>query len=674
MKLSLNWLRDYISIDVSPAELPSFLMRAGLGTEGFEQVGDDVVFELETTSNRPDHLGHIGVARELSWILGVPWRRPDPTFATITAHEGKSLSEWLHLNVDEDVLCPYYVARMLVDVQVAPSPPELRRRIESIGLRPVNNVVDITNFVLFECGQPLHAFDYQRLRGGALVVRCASQGERLTAINAKSYDLDREDLVIADTESPVALAGIMGGLSSEVSAGTTMVALESAWFDPVRVRSTSRKLALASDASYRFERRVDPEGVDWASRRFCQLLQQIAGARVLENRLEETRVGFLEAQRPRVRVRPSRVARTLGVEIGADDIRRHLGAMGFEAVGGDAEALEFRVPSYRGDVSREIDLVEEVARGYGFDRIPEGRLTVQVAAPSESERHTEAIKSLLMGLGYREALTFSFVEAGECAVLEHWWSPAAPFEVRNPMRAPDRFLRRSLLPNLLAAVRDNRHHGVENVALFEIAHVFHRQPGQQPPHQSTHLAWAALTPNLDLRDMKGVVEVAFGYLGVARPSWVPLPDSVGLLDGAGFDDDGRRAGLLGAFRLQDLHDPVWCGEVDLGRYLGQAVPRTYQEFSRWPAIRRDLNLVFGDTVTWGQIERAVSDLELDDLIAIEFVDVYRGKQIDAGKKSVTFSLLYQSQSRTLTHEEADERTERAVRRLGERFSAVLRGP
>ena len=261
MKVTIDWLRDYVDFDLAPEALADRLTQAGLETEGIETVGSETVIELETTSNRPDHLGALGVAREIGWICDAPLRIPESSYDTIEAFDGKSIAEWVTLDVQDQSRCPRYIARLAVDVKVGPSSPWLASRIEAIGLRPVNNVVDLSNYVLFEYGQPLHAFDFEKIGAQTIIVRRASQGEEFTAINGRNYLLDLEDLVIADGDRPVALAGVMGGLDSEVSDSTTQILLESAWFDAVPVRRTSRRLTLSSDSSYRFERGVDPAGV-----------------------------------------------------------------------------------------------------------------------------------------------------------------------------------------------------------------------------------------------------------------------------------------------------------------------------------------------------------------------------------------------------------------------------
>lgn len=681
MMISLDWLREYVDIDLSAEELADRLTLAGLETETIEKVGDDTVIELETTSNRPDHLGHIGVAREVAWICKAPLRLPEDTLDTVADVDGRRLGDWIILDVHDAERCPRYTARLAVDVQVAPSPGWLQRRIEAIGLRPVNNVVDLSNYVLFEWGQPLHAFDYELLEGGTILVRRAAQGEEFTAINGHGYSLDREDLMIADAARSVALAGIMGGLNSEVHDGTTKVLVESAYFEPIGVRRSSRRLALSSDASYRFERRVDPRGVESASVRFCHLLQKHAGAKILAGSLDSVEQKFLDDARPIVPVRPARCTQVLGVDFDLNTVSRCLESIGFERAGGTDVEPQFRCPSYRSDVTREVDLVEEVARVYGFDNIPESELRVFPVHITDLERQVERTKAWMVAAGYHEALTYSFVERGEFIPLEEWWCEGDPYEVRNPVRSKERFLRRSLLPNLLAAVRGNRNHGIDEIALFEVSRVFHRKNGNTHPEEAVHLAWVRAGAGLDLRDARGVADGILSALhvdlrGQELGNWTPLTAAKGPLSGAGATLEaggGRRLGIVGATGISAFKGEIWCGELAIGPLLeGAAESLPFQEFSRYPTIERDVNVVLDDATPWADIAAEVSDLELEDLVSVDFVDLYRGKQVPDGKKSVTFSLLFQSDSRTLTGEEADERTDRAVARLAERFAAERR--
>jgi len=680
VKTTIEWLRELVDFDLSPEELAERLTLAGLETEGIETREGETVLELETTSNRPDHLGAIGIAREISWICDSPLRAPETSYPTIASHRGKRLADLVHVEVHDRERCPRYIARLAVDVAVGPSAPWLRRRIEAIGLRSVNNVVDLSNYVLFEMGQPLHAFDFERISGGTIIVRRAALSESLTAIHGRELPLDREDLVIADAERAVALAGIMGGLESEVGESTTQILLESAWFEPVPVRRTSRRLALASDSSYRFERRVDPLAVDIASRRFLSLLARETGAAILEGEVEVCDPGLIANARRFVPLRPARVRQLLGVEIPAEELRAGLVRLGFEERSGGppsarAERLEFLVPSFRADVTREIDLIEEAARVHGLDRIPEGDLSVMPVAERPEARHLDRIARLLIGAGYHDALTFAFTTEEDSAI-EEWWSAPAPFEVRNPVRSAERRLRRSLLPRLWQAVRGNRLHGVEEARLFELARVFHRRPGSAAPLEREHIAWCASAAGEDYRSARGVADAVLALLGVEGASWTPLDGGAGGLApgrAAQLHIGGERVGLVGAAQLDGVPGEVWGGELHLGPLLAIARGEVaFREFSRQPGVRRDLNVVVGEALTWRELAEAVRTLSLAHLRELAFGDIYRGKQVPAGRKSVLFSLFFQAEERSLTGEEVDAEVDRLVRHLGSSFGGELR--
>lgn len=675
MKISLEWMRDYVEIDLDPEDLAYRLTQAGLETEGIETVGDDVVIELETTSNRPDHLGHLGVAREIAWICEKPLRFPSCEFPVAADFDGRAFADAFSLHVADTERCPRYIARGAFDVKVGPSPEWLARRIEAIGLRPVNNVVDISNYVLFEYGQPLHAFDFDRLEEGEIHVRRATAKEKLRAINDREYELNTEDLVIADAARPVALAGVMGGIESEVGDATTRILLESAWFQPVPVRTSSRRLALASDSSYRFERRVDPQGVESASLRFCQLLHEVCGAQIAPNPIDQHDPTWIAGTRHTLSVRRKRVAQVLGVDLPTETLASHLDVLGFEEQSRTEADVTVKTPSFRVDVTREIDLVEEVARVHGFDQIPESTLSAFAAPVNARLESIESVKNWLVGAGYHEALTLSFVEAGQFQDIETLWCSNAPYTVRNPVRSPERYLRRSLLPNLLQALRGNRQAGVEEVRLFEVSRVYHRW-GDGLPQESLHCAWVDLRQGYDYRDCRGVSDGLGELLRGDPMAWEPLASSLSCARPgmtACSKDGDRVQGMLAAVELDGVPGEVWCGEIAIDRLLeNRETTLPFQDFSRLPSIRRDLNMVFDEATSWGDIEGALRGLALEDLALLEFVDIFRGKQVPAGKKSVTFSFVFRSSERTLTHEEVDERTAGAITHLSERFGASLR--
>ncbi len=677
MKVTIDWLRDYVDFDLSPERLADRLTQAGLETEGIETVGSETVIELETTSNRPDHLGALGVAREIAWICDAPLRPPVVAYDTVPTLDGKSIAELVTLDVQDATRCPRYIARLAVGVRVGPSPQWLVSRIEALGLRTVNNVVDLSNYVLFEFGQPLHAFDFERVDAGTLIVRRAAQGEELNALNGKAYLLDRDDLVIADTSRPVALAGVMGGVDSEVGDATTKILLESAWFDPVPIRNTSRRLTLASDSSYRFERKVDPFGVDAASRRFLSLLAKEAGAVILEGEVEFCSKDFLESSRHRISLRPARVTQVLGVEIPTEDIRAGLIRLGFEdqTKKKKSSALEFLTPSFRVDVTREIDLVEEVARVYGFDNIPEGQLAVRAIPDNPIARTSEILAQLLVGAGYHEALTLAFTTK-EDAAIESWWSATDPFEVRNPVRSAERRMRRSLLPRLLQAVRGNRLHGVETVRLFEQARVFHRRPGTHSPIEREHLGWCCHGEGSDFREMRGIAESVLRAMRIEGEIWTPVDGNTGGFQAgrlAQVSFAGERIGVVGAVSLDGVPGDVWGGELDLAPLFERSSADVqFREFSRHPGVRRDLNVIVAEEVPWRELSDTITGRPLEHFTGLSFGDVYRGKQVPKGQKSVLFSLSFQAEDRTLTGEEVDAQVQGVIEALAEKFGAELR--
>src|SRR5579883_34595 len=378
MIVSWNWLTDYLRLDMPVEVLTERLALAGLNLESIADVGGDIAIDLEVTSNRPDCLGHLGVAREIAVLFDKALRRP----AARPATAGAPVATRTGVIVDDGELCPRFTARVVSGVTVGESPWWLRKRLETIGVRPISNIVDVTNYVMFECGQPLHAYDLDRLAGRRLVVRRARPGEKLTAINNRVYELTPDMLAIADAERPVGLAGVMGGLDTEIGPGTTNVLIEAAQFDPISVRRTSRALGLFSPSSFRFERPLDPAGTEWASRRCAELILRVAGGMLHPGVID---VGRRSPARPPITLRLDQIARILGIDIDRATTARILQALGLEPVGGDTASLTFRPPSWRSDLEREIDLIEEVARIHGYEHIPENR-PVPLASSSRATR------------------------------------------------------------------------------------------------------------------------------------------------------------------------------------------------------------------------------------------------------------------------------------------------
>src|SRR4051794_29275928 len=404
MIVSWNWLAQYVRLDMPVETLTERLALAGLNHESTSEVGGDLAIDLEVTSNRPDCLGHLGVAREVSVLFDTPLRIPDPR----PASSGASVETRAGVTVEATDLCPRFTARVISGARVGESPWWMRKRLETLGVRPISNIVDVTNYVMFECGQPLHAYDLDRLTERRLIVRRAHAGETLTAINNRNYELSQEMLVIADAARPVGLAGLMGGLETEIGFDTTDILIEAAQFAPMTVRKTSRALGLFSPSSFRFERPLDPEITDWASRRCAELILEVAGGALHPGVID---VGGPPPQRTPITLRLPQIERVLGIRIEREDVRRILAALGLEVLGQADHAITVRPPTWRADLEREIDLIEEAARIHGYHHIPEDRsVPVTSAARGIRERVESQVRELLTGLGLDEAVTFSLVD------------------------------------------------------------------------------------------------------------------------------------------------------------------------------------------------------------------------------------------------------------------------
>src|SRR4051812_37741153 len=441
MIVSWNWLAQYVRLDMPVEALTERLALAGLNHESTAEVGGDLAVDLEVTSNRPDCLSHIGVAREVAVLHGRGLRVPDPR----PPESGAAVATQTDVRVEAPDLCPRFTARVVSGVKVGESPWWMRKRLETLGVRPVSNVVDVTNYVMFECGQPLHAYDLDRLGGRRLVVRRARAKESLQAINGKAYELSPEMLVIADAERPVGLAGVMGGLDTEIGRETRNVLIESARFAPMSVRKTARALGLFSPSSYRFERPLDPEVTEWASRRCAELVLETAGGTLHPGVID---VGPPRPARPAITLRLDQIARVLGITIDPEEADRILVALGLRQVSTTPTSRTYVPPSWRSDLEREIDLVEEVARVHGYGHIPEDRAVPLTSAPrGERERVEGAVRGALTGSGFDEAVTFSLVSDALAEPLRPG-PPTPPVRVEHPSRRREGALRQSLVPSL----------------------------------------------------------------------------------------------------------------------------------------------------------------------------------------------------------------------------------
>ena len=665
MKVSYNWLRDYCDAVIPVDELVQMLTVAGSEVEGYEKVGDDYCITLEIKSNRADLLGGLGIAREIAAISGKPLKMPGADYKP----DAKPASAWSAVDVLDTKLCPRYTARIISGVKVGPSPAWLVRRLEAIGLRAINNVVDVTNYVMMENGQPLHAFDLDTLAERRIIVRRASDGETITTIDEVQRKLTPENLVIADARRAVAVAGVMGGADTEVTAKTKNVLLESAVFNPVSIRRTSRAIGLASDASYRFERGVDPIGTEWASRRAAKLIAELGGGVVAEGIID---VNVLDLTPKRVTLRVPRIRRILGIDVPAKTAADILRRLEFEVLAESEEQIEVAVPSFRAiDVFREIDLIEEVGRIHGYDKVPlRSAMTIEVGAVSKLETCERLAREVLTGCGFNEAISSSFLTP-ELAGTVNLWSGEV-MRVANPLRAEESALRPCLMPSLLHVKVINKNRGVPRCEMFELGKVF--------TGLMTERAALAIIEEDGFYELKGVVELLldrFGLQGKAalEPAAAKFfkPDRAMKIacDGALLGYFGEVADTVSA--RFDLKQPVWMAEIDFDQLAQLAVlERKSKEVPRFPAVPRDIAIVVDESVTWQQVVDCVESLSEPLRESISFMSAYRGKPIEPGKKSLAFGLVYRSPERTLTNEEVNAAHERLIKHVEQKLGATLR--
>lgn len=673
MNVTVSWINEYLDAPLSADALVEALAGAGFPCESREALpGGDERLDIEITSNRGDCVSVVGLAREAAAVTRRGLRLP-------SIPEGPGGAGAFGVRNEAVELCPLYTGRVIRGVRVGPSPAWLRERVESVGLRSINNVVDVTNFVLFEMGQPLHAFDLSTLRGG-IVVRRAEKGETLTVIDGTRCALTPAMLVIADEERAVALAGIMGGAETEVGEATTEVLLEAASFDAACVRAASRALRLSSDACYRFERGVHPATVEAAARRAAALIVEVAGGAADGG---ATSAGAALPQRRRIALRPEQVRRISGIEIAPERMLEILSALELEPEVEAGGAIGCRVPWHRLDLEREIDLVEEVVRIHGLSHIEaRDRIEIRVAAAQPREVNRQAMDRALIGCGYHEMVTFSFTSRAEAKRFSE--SGVALLEVQDERRQGAPVLQPSLLPGLLGCRKRNQdagHHG--GVRLYERGVCFGLREGAKFEEHRLALIADVEDRQTTYREVRGAVESALrAALGQNARIRIEAASRPWLGEGEGaevFVGGGSRAigwvGLLGAkaTAAAELQTPVAAAEIVIGEILEtkrQAAQATGT--AQRPPIVRDLSLVVEEGMAWRRVEEVVAAVAPADLTKAEFAALYRGEPIPKGRKSVTLRLTFRNPDRTLRHEEVDGEVARLVEAFARELSATLR--
>ena len=710
MKVLLSWLADFVDVPVRPAQLADRLMMLGLEVASVVEVAEgplppgveraasaDAVIDLEITANRPDCLGLIGIAREVSTAFDVPLRLPGRGQAAALL-EGERLERGedaaLDVVLEEPGLCPRYSAA-IADVQMGPSPAWLTRRLELSDIRPISNVVDVTNYVLMEIGQPMHAFDLSRLDGGQLRIRRARAGESITALDGVHRQLDAGMLVIADRSRPQAIAGVMGGRASEVGSATRVIVLESACFEPTSVRRTSKKLSLKTEASARFERGADIATPVLGLDRAAALLRLIGAGRARGTAIDR----YPDIREERVLpLRRERIARLLGQVVADAEVERMLPGLGFELTP-SADGWRVKVPTARVDVLREADLIEEVGRHHGFDRLPPAfpALDEAPAPPDVRIGRDHLVRRVLTAAGFSEAITFAFTEqaAAEAFAPGEEGSDLVPLD--NPLSAKFAVLRRSLLPGLIDSLVHNRNRERRDVRLFEIGHCFSATHGEvrkvgfvwtgaaSPPH------WSGTGREVDFFDARGVIERLSEALGVTirfEPATCPylVPGqsaAVRMVENGSETSDigllGCLTGVTGELRGLPRSERVFAAELDLDAAWYARVRETggkHQEglkpLPRFPSIVRDLSILVADTLPAEKLRGTMRATAPDTLEDIHEFDRYTGQGIPQGRVSVSYRLTFRAADRTLTDGEVQRAVDEIVAALAAGHGAVQR--
>jgi phenylalanyl-tRNA synthetase beta chain len=681
MKVPVSWIREFVDVKASPEEIGTLMGVRGLALEGLEAQGDDVVMDFDVTANRPDCLSVIGIAREIATAYGLP----APQGA---GHNppGWNPDQSIPISIEEPELCGRYVAAT-ADVIVRPSPQWLQDRLLTNGVRPISNIVDITNYVMLELGQPMHAFDLDKMRGGKVIVRRAMPGEMMTTLDGKTRTLTRDMLVIADAHAAEDIGGVMGGANSEITNATKRVVFEAAYFAPAQIRSTSKALGIKTEASTRFERGMDRTAPPRAMTRALELLEKIIAG---------TPTGAITDNYPRphqprlVTLERARIAGLLGMDVPDADVDRILTSLGFEIMttrytGPDAVGWDVVTPSWRVDIHRQVDLIEEIGRHYGFEHLPTTFPGVEQAPPPSDPRiaRDRKIRTALLGMGFSEAITFAFIEA---AAAEPYLHGRAPVTIGNPLSEKFAVMRPSLLPGLVDAVSHNRRHGRPDVRLVEIGTRFSpngetRGAGFAWTGLATPDHWSGARRAVDFADIKGVVEQLHAIAQV-QPSFQEI-ETPYLASGraAAIIVDGKTIGVFGQLspaiaESRDLPavDEVYVGEIDLDALTAASPAETLRTtpLPRHPSVVRDVSMLVADTLSAATVRGTIRSAAPATLIQIREFDRYQGKGVPDGKVSLSFRLTFQSPERTLTDDEVQAAMQRIIEALTRELQAVQR--
>ena len=694
MKVLYNWLKEFVDLKATPEDLRARLSLSGTAVEAFEQTGAGPLLDVELTSNRADCLGHYGIAREAAVLYRLTLK-PVEAFPREVAEYATAAAR---VEIESPELCGRYTARVLRGVKIGPSPDWLRQRLEALGQASINNIVDATNYVMLELGHPLHAFDMDLLAERRIVVRRARAGEKMRTLDAIERTLTAEMCVIADAARAVAIAGVMGGAETEIRATTKTILLESAWFDQISIRRTSKALGLRTEASMRFERGADAEMAELASRRCAELIQQVGGGEVLAGVVD---VFPGRAAPPAIELTRKELLRVMGADVPDAEIEAILSALGFAPVrvdtasGKDSSLAVWacRRPSWRGDVTREIDLIEEVARLHGLDkfpaRLPAARLPARRLEDAEAE---DRLRERLLGLGYQEIITIPIVDEASDVVFRD--VNATPARIANPLTTDASVMRSTGVVTMVSALEWNLNHGQRNVRLFEFGKAYGWN-GTEPVETvvltlgatglSREKGIAESERAFVFADLKGdldqIGQIGGGLLWSAGgPAWLH-PTHAGTISLGGDGAATRSIGLAGQLSRRaaerfKLRQDAYVAELDFAQlsagYRAARAALRYRPLSRFPAVERDFSLVLADGTAFASVVEAIRGLGIVEVSSINAVDLFRGKNVPQGKYSLLVRVTFESHQATLTEAQLADFSSRIVAALEKKLGATLR--
>jgi phenylalanyl-tRNA synthetase beta chain len=669
MKLSPHWIGDFVDLHVDNRRLAADLSSIGIAVEGISGQGDSTVFEMEIGTNRPDAMNHYGVAREAAAFYNLPLKTIEPELPAVSGKAG------LEITIDDGRYCPRFTARVLRGVSVKPSPAKVATRLTLLDQRPINNAVDATNYVLWETGKPTHVYDLDLLEGARIIVRFARPGEILCTLDGVERKLTTADLVVADGNKPVGLAGVMGGFDTMITENTRNILIESAWWDPATVRAMSRRHGLHTDASHRFERGADFESTILSCDRVAELILQSGRGKLIGDTIDVIARRIDQAP---VALHMSEVHRILGSGLDANQVVRILKRLGFEVLPEPGQDQEFtvQIPSWRLDVEREIDLIEEIARLHGYDKFPN---TLPSFSGSVIELPDAAkdrkLRSCLLALGYNEAVSLTFISHADA----EQFSAAPVIELDNPLSEEASIMRTSLVPGMLNMLAYNLNRGNDNVRLFDAGNVFEAagEKALELKRICLGATGSAATPNVhhparpsSFFDLKGDVETllhAFEHKTLTYDTqtsdyYHPGRSARVVLDGSLVAQFGQLHPEIAASRK--LRQDVYIAELYLDRLYRHGLREArYEALARYPAVERDFSFIFADTVIFEQMQRAVAGLRQNELRNFVPVEIFRGGSVPSGKYSVLLRATFQSNERTLREDEVAQWSSQIIKTL-----------